>query len=180
MIINSKRFGTMEVKDDKVIQFQTGILGFPHLKKFFLADDPADEAMPFKWLIPVDEPEITFLVTDPGIFFSDYAFDLPEEDRKKIEATSEDDVSVLTILTVPEEPKKITANLRGPLVVNWRTMIGRQVILKDTNYQTKHFIFIQDSVEEKAAVKQATAQETVTIPPQALNTSIPTEGVRQS
>jgi flagellar assembly factor FliW len=143
MIIHSKRFGSIEVNEDRIIKFDDGLLGFNDLKQFVLADDPADISMPFKWLISLERPEVVFLVTDPGIFFKDYVFDLPEEDGRKIDAKSEDDVSVITILTVPADPKQITANLRGPLVINWRTLVGRQVILKDTDYTTKHYVFIQ-------------------------------------
>ncbi len=147
MILQSKRFGEISVDDDRIICFQDGLLGFTELKRFILADDTVDPTTPFKWLISVENPDICFLVTDPGIFFKDYVIDLPEDDRAKINAKTEDDVSVITILTVPDEAKKITANLRGPLVINWRTLVGRQVILKNSAYTTKHFIFIQ-AVEE--------------------------------
>lgn len=150
MIIQSKRVGTIEVKEDRIIHFQNGILGFPDLKRFIIADDPADISMPFKWLISVENPETVFLITDPGIFFKDYVFDLPESERQAIGVKSEDDVSVITILTVPADPKKITANLRGPLVINWKTLIGRQVILENTSYTTKHFIFVQAKAQPAA------------------------------
>ncbi len=156
MIIQSKRFGDIEVKDDRVIHFKEGVLGFPQLKRFILADDPNDMMLPFKWLISVDAPDTAFLVTDPGIFFKDYVFDLPEDDRSKIGATSEDDVSVITMLTVPPEPKKITANLRGPLVINWRTLVGRQIVLRDSSYTTKHYIFLQETPEAKQEASSQT------------------------
>lgn len=143
MILTSSRIGTIEVSDDRVIHFNEGLLGFETLKSFVLCDDPIDAEMPFKWLVSVENPEMIFLVTDPGIFFKDYLFDLHADDQAAIGASTSEDVSVVTILTVPDDPKQITANLRGPLVVNWKTLKGRQVVLKDTNYVTKHFIFTQ-------------------------------------
>ena len=148
--IKSNRFGSIEVNEDRIITFKDGVLGFPELRKFILADDPHDISLPFKWLISMDNPDLAFLVTDPGIFFKDYVFDLPEEDRQKISATTEDDVSVIVVLTVPSDPKKITANLRGPLVINWRTLVGRNIVLKDTHFTTKHYIFIQSDSETKS------------------------------
>lgn len=148
MIIESKRIGRVEVNEDRIIRFEDGLVGFPELKTFFLADDPVDISMPFKWLVPTDNPELLFLVTDPGIFFKDYVFDLPEDDRRKLQVNTEDDVSVITVLTVPAEAKKMTANLRAPLVINWRSLSGRQVILKNTAYTTKHYIFIQETPEQ--------------------------------
>jgi len=149
MIIKSNRFGVIDVNEERVINFKDGLLGFPTMKTFILADDPNDSTLPFKWLICIENPDLAFLVTDPGIFFKDYVFDLSEDDRTRIEATSEDDVSVLTLLTVPADPSKITANLRGPLVINWKTLVGRQIILKDTDYTTKHYIFMQKPNETK-------------------------------
>lgn len=152
MIIQSKRIGVVEVDERKIIVFDDGLLGFPTLRNFFLADDPAEPDMPFKWLISIENPELMFLVTDPGIFFKDYVFDLTDEDQKNLSAKTAEDLSVITILTVPADPKLITANLRGPLVINWKTMVGRQLILKDSVYETKHFIFDQ-SIETKTTPK---------------------------
>lgn len=145
MRIESKRVGSVEVNDDKIITFKGGLLGFPELTKFFIADDPNDTAMPFKWLVSIDDPEMAFLVTDPGLFFKDYAFDLTEEDRQSLNAEQAEDLSVIVLLTVPSDPKQITANLRGPLIIHWRSMVGRQIVLKDVPYQTKHFIFVQET-----------------------------------
>lgn len=155
MIIESKRIGRVEVKEERVIQFEDGLVGFPELRRFFLADDPADVTMPFKWLVSVDNPDLIFLVTDPGIFFKDYVFDLPEDDRRKLAVNTEDDVSVICILTVPTEAKRMTANLRAPLIINWRSLQGRQTILKNTAYTTKHYIFIQESPEPKPGTESS-------------------------
>lgn len=182
MNINSKRFGTVEVSEDRIISFQDGLLGFPNLKRFFLVDDPEDPMSPFKWLIAVDDPEFGFLVTDPGIFFQDYVFDLSEQDRSQLKIKSEDDVTVITMLTVPNDPKQITANLRGPLVINWHTLEGRQAILKDRRYTTKHFIFIQE--EEKQAVvatkeDSASAEQPSFLTPSAIQKDHHTTKVEQ-
>ncbi len=145
MIIQSKRIGTVEVDETKILTFDDGIMGFPLLKHWFLADDPAEADMPFKWLVSVENPDLMFLVTDPGIFFKDYVFDLTDEDQRHLNVKSQDDVNVITILTVPAEPRDITANLKGPLVINWKTFRGRQLVLKDPTYETKHYIFLSNS-----------------------------------
>lgn len=148
MEINSTRFGKLEVKEDRILELKGGLLGFPHLNRFILVDDQEDPNLPFKWLVSIEDPEYGFLVTDPGIFFKDYVFDLSEEDRKEIQATTEDEVTVVTLLTVPSDPRHITANLRGPLVFNNRTMKGKQLVLEATGYATKHYIFLQTEAEK--------------------------------
>jgi len=162
MIINSKRFGSLEVNEERIIHFKDGLLGFPEMKQWILADDPNDLSLPFKWLICIEQPDLAFLVTDPGIFFKDYVFDLAEEDRSKIGARTEDDISVITLLTVPADPKGITANLRGPLVINWRSLVGKQICLKDSPYTTKHYIFIQTPEEGKKSGLEAGASNSKT------------------
>lgn len=162
MFIESKRVGRIDFDESRVITFAEGILGFPTLSRFILCNDPVDETMPFKWLVSIDNPEMMFLVTDPGLFFKDYVFDLTEEEKTYLNFESENDVNVITIVTVPKEPKKMTANLRGPLVINWRTMRGRQVVLKDTHYETKHYLFPQDSTAPVATKTDVEVDAAVT------------------
>lgn len=164
MIIQSNRIGTVDVDETRIIAFDDGLLGFPLLKRWFLADDPNDENMPFKWLVSVENPEFMFLVTDPGIFFKDFVFDLSEEDQKFLNVKSQDDVTVISILTVPADPKEITANLKGPLVINWKTFRGRQIVLKDPVYETKHFIFLQATADQNASTTQFKGVQTRDIP----------------
>jgi len=140
-VIESRRIGRVEFDESRVIQFADDILGFPKLTQYILCNDPADETMPFKWLVSVENPELMFLVTDPGLFFSDFVFDLSEEDQKILGLSSVEDVSVIAIITVPGDSRLMTANLRGPLVVNWKTMRAKQIVLKNSAYETKHFLF---------------------------------------
>jgi len=158
MKIESKRFGTIEVREDRILTLKGGLLGFNQLTNFILVDDQEDPSLPFKWLIAIDQPEHGFLVTDPGIFFKDYVFDLSEEDGKALEVGSEDDVTVISLLTVPADPSKITANLKGPLVFNNRTREGKQVVLADSGYSTKHFIFLQEALGSDVTTEAGTAQ----------------------
>ncbi|MDB5038409.1 MAG: fliW [Bacteriovoracaceae bacterium] len=182
MIIQSKRIGAVEVDESRIIRFADGLLGFPIAKSFFLADDPAEEGMPFKWLICIEDPELMFLVTDPGVFFKDYVFDLSAEDQKYLNVKSPEDLSVITVLTVPADPKLITANLKGPLVINWKTLVGRQLVLKDSAYETKHYIFMQavSATPEVAATKNAKGMSSRelpnTPPPSAEHGNISVEG----
>lgn len=158
MKIESKRFGSIEVREDRILQLKGGLLGFGQHERFVLLDDQEDPNLPFKWLVSVDDPEIGFLVTDPGIFFKDYIFEISEGDRKDIGVEREEDVQVIVLLTVPKDPKQITANLVGPVVVNSKSLRGKQIILEGTSYATKHYIFLQTKDEETAAATSAANQ----------------------
>lgn len=158
MKIESKRFGTIEVMEDRVLNIKGGLLGFTNMNRFILVDDQEDPNLPFKWLISIDDPEYGFLVTDPGIFFKDYVFDLSEDDRQELAADTEDEVTVITLLTVPSDARKITANLRGPLVFNNRTRVGKQLILVNSGYATKHYIFL--GATEEVGAEESTSANT--------------------
>jgi len=179
MKIESKRFGTIEVKEDRVLTLKGGLLGFSNMTNFVLVDDRADTNHPFKWLVSLDDPECGFLVTDPGIFFSDYVFDLSEEDRQAIGAETEDDILVITLLTVPANPKEITANLRGPLVFNSNTRNGKQIVLANSGYATKHYIFLQ-AKDSNATEAETTADNAIFPAAMAMGASANTEVKTQS
>lgn len=183
MKIESKRFGTMEVKEDRILTLRGGLLGFTELNRFLLVDDQEDPTLPFKWLISVEDPEYGFLVTDPGIFFRDYIFELSSEDQKELDVRKEDDITVLTLLTIPSDPRKITTNLRGPLVFNSKTLVGKQVILGDGGYATKHFIYLGAKEEgEEEADAESAISETADATASAIKASsnANTDVVRQS
>jgi len=158
MKIESKRFGQVEVKEDRIIKLKGGLLGFSEMETFVLLDDSEDAGLPFKWLVSIEQPEHGFLVTDPGIFFKDYVFELPEDVAGELSVRSEDDLQVLTLLTVPTDPKMITANLKGPIVINTRTFEAKQVVLGGTDYVTKHYIFLEATRTEEEVQARATAE----------------------
>ena len=43
-------------------------------------------------------------------------------------------------MVIPEDPRKMTANLAGPLVINAKTRIGRQIVLNTDKYPLKYAI----------------------------------------
>lgn len=136
----STRFGELAVEEDKIIIFPNGILGFPDVKRFIVLDYEGE--VPFKWLQSVDDPTLAFLIADPHTVKPDYQLSLKVADLADLGDGYDSDMAVLTILTIPHgDPKGMTANLRGPLVVNSRTMKGKQIVLQDDQYLIKHPIF---------------------------------------
>ena len=62
MIIETSRFGELEVDDQRLIEFADGILGFPGHTRFALVQTGQDSG--FYWLQAVDCAELAFVVTD--------------------------------------------------------------------------------------------------------------------
>ena len=140
MKITSSRFGEIEIDDEQQIFFKEGLLGFENLKSFVLL--PVNNSMIFTWLQSTEEGEIAFLLTDPFMFFPGYEVELDESIREDLQIDAAKDVVIQAIVTIPEAGvKDMTANLLGPLVINVNDRIGKQTVLTQTNYTTRHKLF---------------------------------------
>ncbi|MCC6966738.1 MAG: flagellar assembly protein FliW [Nitrospira sp.] len=130
MKCQSTRFGTFEVNDDTLLVFPSGILGFPDWTTYVMLDHDTDA--PFKWLQCVEEPQLAFVILDPALFKPDYQVTIPTDALIEIQKQDNDELSVVTILTIPsDDPTAVTANLRGPLVMNHRTRLCKQLVLPE-------------------------------------------------
>lgn len=126
----STRFGAFEVQDERVLIFPSGILGFPEWTKYVLLDHDTDA--PFKWLQCMEAPQLAFVVLDPAFFKHDYQIQIPLDALIEIQKQDSDELSVVTVLTIPShDPSAVTANLRGPLVMNHRTRLCKQLVLSE-------------------------------------------------
>ena len=139
MNFQSTRFGTFEVKDENVLVFPSGILGFPDWSKYVLLDHDTDA--PFKWLHCAEEPSLAFVVIDPSLFNQHYQVTISPEARIEVEGHETDELSLAVILTIPsDDPTAMTANLRGPLLMNPRTKLCKQLVLSE-DYPTRYPVF---------------------------------------
>jgi flagellar assembly factor FliW len=133
MLIQSTRFGAMQVDDERVITFPRGMLGFPEHRRFALIQ--SGEGNYFFWLQSVDDANLAFVVTDPTTFFKDYQAPVREETREEIELDDPAHVQVFVICNKVDS--WLTGNLLGPLVVNAANRLGSQVVLTDKKWTTR-------------------------------------------
>ncbi|BCA54785.1 Flagellar assembly factor FliW [Nitrospira sp. KM1] len=139
MKCKSTRFGSFDVSDESILHFPSGLLGFHDQSRYVILDH--DTPVPFKWLQSVTDPDLSFVIMDPVELTADYSLVLTPEALAEVKGLETDDLLLLVILTIPsEDPGSVTANLRGPLVVNQRTKMGKQVVLADS-YPTRHPVF---------------------------------------
>lgn len=143
MKLKTKPFGEIEVSEKQQIIFKEGLFGFEDLHSFFLLD--ANEDVPFYWLQSEKINQISFLMLDPNVLL-EYELDISDEDSKDLELESKDDILVFTIVTMYDNPKRITANLLGPVIINRKKRIGKQIISNNDNYSVKYPLFKQEGV----------------------------------
>lgn len=122
--LNTSRFGILEVKEEKVINFPSGLVGLPGLNHFVLIDH---KDTPLKWLQAIDDPDIAFIVVSPSLIIAEYSLDIDKSVKQYIQLENEDDLAVLVTMRVNGE--NVIANFQGPIVINSRAMKGVQVVL---------------------------------------------------
>ncbi|MBI5184064.1 MAG: flagellar assembly protein FliW [Nitrospinae bacterium] len=138
MKINTTRFGEIDVKDEKIIFMPVGLLGFEHIKRYILLNHSKEG--PFMWFQAIDDPSLAFILIDPLFFRPDYKIDISKEDIVEIGITDEKDVVILAIVTLRDDPQKMTANLQGPIIINAKTRLAMQIVLAEGQYTTRHDI----------------------------------------
>ena len=133
MEIQSTRFGTLTVEDERIMSFPNGLLGFPSYSRYALIQTGPDRY--FFWLQSVDEPSLAFVVADPTTFFQDYHVPIREELAQELQLT---DPSALQVLVVCNKVGEwLTGNLLGPLVINAQNRLAQQVVLTEKKWTTR-------------------------------------------
>lgn len=145
MKLRTKYHGELDINENEIFHFENGIPGFLNEKQFVLL--PLKDT-PFMILQSVQTPALGFAMIDPFSYFPAYDIELDEQTVEQLELSSEKEVAIYTILTVADPFDHTTANLQAPIVLNYEKKLGKQVILTNTPYQTKHRLF-----PEKAGVK---------------------------
>ena len=130
MIIHTTRFGDIECPEEKIVKIPSGIIGFPASTRYLILDHDRD--VPFKWLQSLDQEEMAFVIVDPVWFKPDYRVTIALDEIVELGPVDERELVMFVILTIPsDDPSCMTANLRGPVVVNAETRMAKQLILRD-------------------------------------------------
>jgi flagellar assembly factor FliW len=145
LTVESSRFGTLEIDAATTIEFPAGLIGLGGRSFVLLAtgDDPT-----FSWLQSVEDPELALPVTNPWLFFSDYAVELSDEDSERVGA-GPDEVDVWVTVRAGAELADFCANLRAPIVV--ANGVGHQVINEAPGLSVRAPLFAGSALTEAAA-----------------------------
>lgn len=137
MKIKSPEFGTVEVADDRIIEFPAGLPGFEQCHRFALVHEEGGEAEVFL-LQSADDPEVAFSVTAPARLGVNLEFALSDDDMallKLDKADRADDVAVVIIIRSQKAAEAgpagagLSANFMAPLVINTRARVGMQKVI---------------------------------------------------
>lgn len=139
MKVNTTRFGELQVKNEDVITFSEGLLGFETLTKFFVVD-PGDSTL-ILWLQSSENGSTAFPIIEPKIFKPDYVAKLLPADMSSVELENINNAKIYSILTIPSDITAMNANLKAPIVINNEKNIARQIVLQDNKLSVKYEMY---------------------------------------
>ena len=140
MKIATKAYGLIEVDERQKIVFPGGLIGLEKCRDYLLLDA---ERQPFYWLQSMDLEQVAFVLVNPFLFRPDYEVNVSNDELAEIGIHSPEKALIFSIVTIPGGGAPITANLQGPLVINRDTRTGKQAVLSDGRWKTRHDIMAE-------------------------------------
>jgi flagellar assembly factor FliW len=125
-----------------------GIIGFENYRQAELLYQP--DHLPFLWLkLTGPRDALHFVVIEPGGIIPGYAPELFDEHAEALGLSEAAEAMILNIVTLQRQtPLEATVNLVGPIVVNRRTRIGRQVVISNYSRYSAHHPLLEKSQAE--------------------------------
>ena len=131
-----------------------GLIGFPqhhHATLHYQSDH-----LPFLWMkLQGPDAPVHFVVIEPGGIIPSYEPELFADDAFALDLANPADAMVLNIVTLRQQnPLDATVNLIGPIIVNRRLRIGRQIVISNYSRYSAHHPLVATPV---STVTRATA-----------------------
>jgi len=146
MILETKRFGPLDVDANAIVTLTQPILGFQEYRRFLLLPGPGEF---LRWLQSVDSGELAFILMDPRVVIPDYTVELKPQELTELAATSPDELSIFTLVVVPSDPAQTRTNLRAPVLINEKQRLGKQTILDQSDYPIQFFLSQTQRAQEE-------------------------------
>lgn len=132
LAVHSDLLGDLQVRSADVFHFNAGLLGFPECRRFALLRAEHDGLF---WLQSLEYSTLVFLLVDPFGVVAGYSIDVPPSQLADLGAYRPADIGLLSVVTLPsaagEQP---TANLQGPIAINFATRNAKQLVLSETDF----------------------------------------------
>lgn len=144
MRVQTTRYGAVDVSEEDVLEFERGLFGFEDVRRWVLLEHGPKS--PLRLLQAVGQPELAFVVLEPFLICPDYTLELSAEDAAAVHWWDDSGVLVLATVGIPDDPGEMTANLKGPILVNAERRRGRQVLLPGDRWSPRHRVL--DAVPE--------------------------------
>jgi flagellar assembly factor FliW len=148
MHIETTRFGSLDLDEQKIIHFPQGLIGFPEEKSFVMINHRGLDTL--AWLQSTRSPGIALPVVSVQAFAPHFP-DVSLEDaarRAGLDGSADDMCALVVLCATPHAP--VTVNLVAPIIVNAVSWTGVQTILEGTKFTTRE-VFVMPKAEPAAA-----------------------------
>lgn len=145
--LDHPHFGMIKFRQQDVIYFPQGIPGYDKDKHYvFLSEkgDPDSVRM-----ISIDDANLSFILKNPHKIVPNYQPNISNRDLRDLKIDNPQSLLLYVILTLNPRLVDSTINLRAPILINKRQNLGKQLVLLDDKYSTKHPIFNPANAETK-------------------------------
>ena len=143
VMLQSSRFGVLEIPDEAVIEFPNGLIGLGGTQYALLArnDDSA-----FVWLHSLDDPNLAVPVTNPFRFFDTFEVELSDDEAARIGLSETDDPAVYVTVRATDSLEDFSANLYAPILI--ASGRGHQVINQSADAPVRAPLFERPATGE--------------------------------
>jgi len=135
----------LEAPSSNLFTLPDGLIGFEQYKQAELLYQ--SDHLPFLWLKltgPADS--MHFVVIEPGGLIPDYEPELFDGHAMTLDLNNPAEAMILNIVTLKRQtPLEATVNLVGPIVINRRTRVGRQVVISNYSRYSAHHSLVENS-----------------------------------
>jgi flagellar assembly factor FliW len=142
-----------ETIGENAFSLPQGIIGFGDYRRAELLY--SSNQMPFLWMkLQGPKGTVNFVVIEPGGIVPGYELEIFDHDAETLDITDPSEAMILNIVTLRHQsPLDATVNLIGPILVNRRTRIGRQLVIANhSRYSARHLL-----VQNEAALADVSA-----------------------
>ena len=153
--VETTRFGQVEVEQDLIMTFPNGVIGFETQTRYAVISQNGGGSL--RWLQSLDSPALAFPIVEPWEVRPDYSATISDADTQALGICDEAPALVFSIVTVPpHNPQEMTINLLAPLIVNVVTRFGKQVIVQEQEYTTRHRVVDELQRGKSARIEMST------------------------
>ncbi len=125
------------IDKDEIIEFPNGILGFEEYKQY-IALPLVEEREDILKLCSVENSGVLFIIFNPFVLSKAYSPQLSAQDLELIQVKGDKELSFFVVGVIKDEFLESTVNLKCPLVINWKTKKGYQIVLETEEYGIRH------------------------------------------
>ncbi|MBX3738106.1 MAG: flagellar assembly protein FliW [Candidatus Didemnitutus sp.] len=128
-----------------------GIIGFRDYTQAELLYQP--DHLPFLWLkLSNGKDSVHFIVIEPAGLIPDYTPEVFDDDAAQLDLRDSSEAMVLNIVTLEQQrPLEAKVNLIGPILVNRRTKLGRQLVISNYSRYSAHHPLVESTPIASAA-----------------------------